>query len=125
MNVDIRVTENFKRAAKKLLKKYSSLKVELADLEKDLLSNPEMGTPIGNDCYKIRLAVKSKGRGKSGGVRIITHLIVKLERDAPGLTRVYLVYIYDKSEMESIADIALRKLIKEIKEIIEESASSL
>jgi hypothetical protein len=122
MNVEIRVTENFKRVAKKLFKKYSSLKLELSTLEKDLLSNPKMGTPLGNNCYKIRLAVKSKGKGKSGGVRNITHPIVKLGKDVPGLTTVYLVYIYDKSELESKTDRALRILIKEI---MEESYSGL
>ena len=63
MNVEIKVTEIFKKAAKKLLKKYPSLRLELQDLEKQLLTNPKIGTSIGSDCYKIRLAVKSKGKG--------------------------------------------------------------
>jgi len=121
MNIEIRVTENFKKSAKKLFKKYSSLKLELLDLEKNLHSNPKMGTPIGNDCYKIRLAVKSKGKGKSGGVRVITHIIAKVESDAGGPARLYLVYIYDKSEFESLSDKDLRKMIKEIKEVMEKS----
>ncbi|CAN5873801.1 hypothetical protein BH11BAC7_BH11BAC7_16560 [soil metagenome] len=27
---------------------------------------PQVGTSIGNNCYKIRLAISSKGKGKSG-----------------------------------------------------------
>jgi hypothetical protein len=77
--------------------------------------------PLGNDCYKIRLAVKSKGKGKSGGVRIITHIIAKLKRDNAGLTKLYMVYIYDKSELESLTDKELRKMIKEVKEIMKQS----
>ncbi|MGD2086885.1 MAG: hypothetical protein PVH61_11950 [Candidatus Aminicenantes bacterium] len=52
MKVDIRVTENFKKAAKSLIKKYHSLKSELLDLEKALRSNPKMGTPIGRIVLK-------------------------------------------------------------------------
>lgn len=83
MNVEVKVTDVFKTAAKKLLKKYSSLKLELQNLEKQLIANPKMGTSIGNDCYKIRTAVKSKGKGKSGGIRIITHLIAKVKSMIP------------------------------------------
>jgi hypothetical protein len=115
MKVDIRVTENFKKAAKSLIKKYPSLKSELLDLEKVLQSNPKMGTPIGSDCFKIRLAVKSKGKGKRGGVRILTHIIVNLKIDETGLTKLYMVYIYDKSEFEAISDKELMKMIKDIK----------
>lgn len=84
------------------------------DLEKELLNNPTLGTSLGNDCYKIRLAVKSKGKGKSGGLRIITHLIAKLIVDNRGLTRVYLVYVYDKSEFENISRKDIIKIINEI-----------
>lgn len=115
MNVEIKVTENFKKAARRLLKRYSSLKAELSELEKELLTNPRKGTPIGRDCYKIRLAVKSKGKGKSGGVRVITHNIVALKVDTADSMRVYMVYIYDKSEFASLSDRELKKMISEIK----------
>jgi mRNA-degrading endonuclease RelE of RelBE toxin-antitoxin system len=78
MNCKIIAIEEFKRDAKKLLKKYVSLKNELAQLQTDLEANPRMGTLIQENTYKIRLAVKSKGKGKSGGMRIITH-VVELE----------------------------------------------
>ncbi len=55
------------------------------------------GTAIGRGCYKIRLSIASKGKGKSGGARVITHIqIIK--------TKVYLLSIYDKSEMGTISD---------------------
>ena len=74
MKVEVRVAKSFIRLAKPLLKKYSSLESELVALEKELIENPKLGTSLGQDSYKIRLAVKSKGRGKSGGLRVITHL---------------------------------------------------
>ena len=74
MKVTVRVTKSFKRQAKPLLKKFLSLTDELLQLEKILTENPQSGTPLGHNCYKIRLAVKSKRKGKRGGLRAISHL---------------------------------------------------
>ncbi|MFN8357482.1 MAG: hypothetical protein U0Y10_23695 [Spirosomataceae bacterium] len=59
------VAPHFSREAKRLLKKYPSLAQEIADLIQELAENPVQGTSIGRDCYKIRIAIKSKGKGKS------------------------------------------------------------
>ncbi len=61
MSVEILVTSNFKKEAKKLLKKYPSLKGELAELILELETNPQLGTTIMENVYKLRLASKSKG----------------------------------------------------------------
>jgi len=74
MKVEIRITKNFKKQAKPLLKKYPSLINKLEKLEKELTDNPKLGKPLGSDTYKIRLSIKSKGKGKSGGARVITHV---------------------------------------------------
>ena len=58
-------TPLFGREAKALLKKYPSLADDLELLFESLQNNPLQGTPLGNDCYKIRLAIKSKGKGKN------------------------------------------------------------
>ena len=71
----VKPARSFERDAKPLLKKYASLRQELATLGEELQENPMLGTPLGQDCYKIRLAIKSKGKGKSGGARIITYLV--------------------------------------------------
>src|SRR5690606_39609191 len=82
---------------KKLAKKYPSLKSDLAALIQSLKDEPEQGTPLGKACYKIRMAIKSKGKGKSGGSRVITCVrVVK--------STVHLLTIYDKSEKENITD---------------------
>jgi len=78
-------------------KKYSSLTDGIEELAKELRTHPTKGTPIGPSCYKIRLAIKSKGKGKSGGARVITYYYIH------GST-VYLLSIYDKAEMENISD---------------------
>ena len=66
----------FDRQFKRLVKKLPSLKKELKELSDSLEQNPAQGTPIGKNCYKIRLAIASKGKGKSGGARVITNIII-------------------------------------------------
>ena len=62
---------------------------------------------MGNNAFKVRLAIKSKGKGKSGGARVITYLITEDKE-------VYLLTIFDKSELDSIDDKILKKIIAEI-----------
>ena len=100
------VTARFKRDSKPLAKKYRSLPDELEALFESLESNPTQGTPLGKDCYKIRLAIASKGRGKSGGGKVIT--CVKVEQD-----NIYLLTIYDKSEKEDLKANELGEILEE------------
>lgn len=76
MSVEILTTENFRQEAKRLIKKYPSIKNDLLDLQEQLLQNPRLGISVGWHCYMIRMAIKNKGKGKSAGARAITHLII-------------------------------------------------
>lgn len=100
----------FQRQAKRLIKKFPSLKNELIDLIEDLKDEPQQGTPLGDDCFKIRLSIASKNKGKSGGARVVTCVYVADEE-------LYLVSIYDKSERSSLNDKDLKELIKIVKEL--------
>lgn len=93
----IKITNQFKKQVKHLLKKYRSLATELKELNVSLVEYPSQGTPLGQDCYKIRLAIKSKKKGKSGGVRVIT--LVKIVQET-----VFLLSIYDKSEKDDFSE---------------------
>jgi mRNA-degrading endonuclease RelE of RelBE toxin-antitoxin system len=104
MNFSVIPSDRFKKEAKRLIKKFPSLKQELADLSNTLTTEPETGTPLGNDTYKIRVSIKSKGKGKSGGGRVITYVLTDNRE-------VYLLTIYDKSEFDSIDDRTLRTII--------------
>lgn len=97
----------FDKQLKRLSKKYPSLKKEFSSLIDNLEVQPKQGTPIGNGCYKIRLAIASKGKGKSGGARVITNFVITA-------SKVYLLSIYDKSEKENLADKELAELIKQV-----------
>lgn len=109
MPFSVESTPEFLSEAKKLAKKHPSLKNDIAGLAKQLIANPTIGTPLGKDAYKIRLAISSKGKGKSGGARIIT--CVKIVA-----ATVYLVSIYDKSVQSDISDKELKERIKNLHE---------
>ncbi|MEO6583724.1 MAG: type II toxin-antitoxin system RelE/ParE family toxin [Ferruginibacter sp.] len=108
MNYKVEAIPNFKREAKQLVKKFHSLKNELANLDQALQNDPYTGTPLGGNCYKIRLAIESKGKGKRGGARVITYVYIEK-------TTVYLLTIFDKSEQENLSDKELKDLIKAAK----------
>jgi hypothetical protein len=95
----------FDKQAKRLSKKYPSLKNDLAALFESLSKEPEMGSPLGNNFYKIRLAIASKNKGKSGGARIITYVKITA-------TTIYLTSIYDNSEKSNISDKELEMIFK-------------
>lgn len=107
MSYNVKTISQFDKSLKKLVKKFPSLKEEFINFVKNLKENPELGTPLGKNCYKIRLAIKSKGKGKSGGARIITNIVVSD-------TIVYLLSIYDKSEKEDLSDKELQELLKSL-----------
>ncbi len=107
MSYKVKTIDVFEKQAKRLIKKYVSLKKELLQLVEELKENPEQGTAIGNSCFKIRIAIASKGKGKSGGARIIANIVIT---DAT----VYLLSIYDKSEKENLTDKELNELLKAI-----------
>jgi mRNA-degrading endonuclease RelE of RelBE toxin-antitoxin system len=107
MNYSIEVTGKFKRQLKRLVKKYPSLKSEFKKFIETLEKNPIQGTDLGNNCYKMRLAIASKGKGKSGGARIISHVLVVDKK-------VYLIAIYDKSEQETISDKEIKEILKSL-----------
>jgi mRNA-degrading endonuclease RelE of RelBE toxin-antitoxin system len=105
MSFSVKSISVFERQAKRLIKKFPSLKKELEELIKKLKEEPQKGTLIGHNCYKIRLAIASKGKGKSGGARVITHIIYKNNT-------IYLLSIYDKSDIENLTDKEILELIK-------------
>lgn len=90
-----------------MAKKYPSLKQDLQELVNKLLEEPRQGSALGKGCYKVRMAIASKGKGKSGGARVITCVRVVGEV-------VWLLTVYDKSEQADIKDNELAALIARI-----------
>lgn len=104
MNFEVLATHPFERKVKRLVKKHPSLVHDLAAVIDELSKNPTLGTPIGKDCYKLRIAIRSKLKGKSGGARMITYVLA-VKRT------VYLLDIYDKAEQATISTKELQQLI--------------
>ena len=119
MKVIIRITNSFKKEAKPLLKKYSSLSKDLEKLQHQLYVDPYTGAALGKNLYKIRLKISSKSKGKSGGARVIsfveTSVIGIVEQISGDDVTVNLLSIYDKSEVGSLTDKELKELIKNLK----------
>ena len=108
MSFNIVTTPPFEKELKSLLKKYPSIKNDIIDLVAKLVKEPMMGIAIGNDCYKIRMAITSKRKGKSGGARVITFVQI-IE------TTIYLLSIYDKADTSNISDKILKERLKGLK----------
>jgi len=102
----IEFSDNFKKDVKKLSKKYRLIRNDIEDLIAELEKNSKIGTPLGNDLYKIRVANSSIPTGKSGGFRVITYIVID--------EKIILNRIYSKSEKENISDAELIEIIRAI-----------
>jgi len=69
MSYKVKFIPKFEKELKRLAKKYPSLKSDFSFLLTSLKNDPSQGISLGSDCYKIRLAISSKGKGKSGGCK--------------------------------------------------------
>lgn len=107
MSYNVLTIPPFDRQLKRLAKKHPTIKSVLLELIESLENDPKQGISLGNNCYKIRLAIASKSKGKSGGARVITNVVISEEN-------VFLIALYDKSAQETITDQALKELLKQV-----------
>ena len=110
MSVTISTIDEFDRRARRLAKKYKSLKDYLRTFQQEIMENPIMGIDLGRGVRKIRMAIGSKGKGKSGGARVLT-LTILVSDDAD----VTLLTIYDKEEIDNVSDNYIKWLVSEAK----------
>lgn len=111
MNYKIDYIPPFARALKRLGKKYKSMRQDYARLLEELKANPQAGADLGNGVHKVRLAISSKNRGKSHGVRVITYTY-RIDEENGNIT---LLYLYDKEERDSISPAEINLLVAEAK----------
>jgi mRNA-degrading endonuclease RelE of RelBE toxin-antitoxin system len=114
-NVLVELGRKFQKEFKRLQKKHPSLKGDLAELMDVLRTQPKAGTPLGHNTYKIRLAIKSKSKGKSGGARVITYVETEIIGVIENNT-VTLLTIYDKAEISAITQEKIQTLVEELQE---------
>lgn len=108
--VKVNASVEFKRQLKPLVKKYKSMKSDYADFLDFIEANPYAGVSLGNGVHKVRLTITSKGKGKSGGARVITYVVEEREDDII----INLLTIYDKSEVSSLSDTFIRTLVRDV-----------
>jgi mRNA-degrading endonuclease RelE of RelBE toxin-antitoxin system len=106
MSYNVIIASEFAREAKRIAKKHSGIKADIAKLIRELAANPTVGTQLGHDFYKIRMPISGTNKGKSGGARVITYVILNQET-------VLLVEIYLKNEHDT-ADVGI--LIQRLKD---------
>lgn len=110
MLFEIIPTPAFEKSLKALAKRHRSIKQDIKDFSKSLIEDPFQGDEISPGIRKIRMAITSKGRGKSGGARIITYTVVLAENEG----EIYLVDIYDKSDFSTVDVNIIKEIIKEL-----------
>lgn len=110
MNFDLIPTPDFEKSFKALAKRHRSLKADFRAFTDDLKQNPFQGDELTPGIRKIRMAISSKGRGKSGGARVITYTVMTLEEAG----EIYLIDIYDKSDFSTVDVQTLQKIIKNL-----------
>lgn len=100
-------TPEFLKSAKVLSKRYRSFADDLKSLCEEIVKNPDHGDDLGNGIRKFRMAIKSKGKGKRGGARVIS-LSVVIDEEKSKMT---FLYVYDKSDMANVSDNKIRQII--------------
>jgi mRNA-degrading endonuclease RelE of RelBE toxin-antitoxin system len=103
--MNFEVASEFEKALKRLNRKYPSLKVDYLAFLSELEKNPMMGDEIFPNCRKTRIAIKSKGKGKSGGGRIIFYFEIMQNK-------IILLFVYDKSEMENVQTAYIEQILR-------------
>lgn len=108
MSFEIIITPEFEKSAKALKKRYKSLPDDLKDFMNSLIENPFQGVELTPGLRKIRMIIKSKGKGKSGGARVISYNLI-INTDS---AKIYLLDIYDKSDFDTIDVGVIKKIIE-------------
>lgn len=110
MNFEVNTTSGFEKSVKSLIKRHRSIKSDLNKLITSLEENPLQGDELSPGIRKIRMAISSKGRGKSGGARVITYTVIVSETGG----RVYLIDIYDKNDYSTVDVNIIKRKLKDL-----------
>lgn len=108
MDYRIKTSKSFDKEIKRLGKRYASIADDYEHLLEELEGNPALGTDLGNGLRKVRMRITSKGRGKSGGARVITFTVVVAVEEA----EINLLYIYDKAERSTVSAGEIEELLR-------------
>ena len=109
-NITISVSDDFAKEAKRLAKKYPSFKQDYKDFLLSIKNNPLQGDEITKKIRKIRMAIKAKGKGKSGGARVITfNILTDIENG-----HVVFLLLYDKEDASTVKVNVVKQLVRDM-----------
>ncbi len=109
-NITISVSDDFAKEAKRLAKKYPSFKQDYKDFLVSIKNNPLQGDEITKNIRKIRMAIKAKGKGKSGGARVITfNILTDIENG-----HVVFLLLYDKKDASTVKVNVVKQLVRDM-----------
>ena len=109
-NITISVSDDFAKEAKRLAKKYPSFKQDYKDFLVSNKNNPLQGDEITKNIRKIRMAIKAKGKGKSGGARVITfNILTDIENG-----HVVFLLLYDKEDASTVKVNVVKQLVRDM-----------
>ena len=109
-NITISVSDDLAKEAKRLAKKYPSFKQDYKDFLVSIKNNPLQGDEITKNIRKIRMAIKAKGKGKSGGARVITfNILTDIENG-----HVVFLLLYDKKDASTVKVNVVKQLVRDM-----------
>ena len=109
-NITVSVSDDFAKEAKRLAKKYPSFKKDYKEFLESIKNNPLQGDEITKNIRKIRMAIKSKGKGKSGGARVITfNILTDVENG-----HVVFLLLYDKEDASTVKVNVVKQLVRDM-----------
>lgn len=109
-NITMSVSDDFAKEAKRLAKKYPSFKQDYKDFLLSIKNNPLQGDEITKNIRKIRMAIKAKGKGKSGGARVITFNILTDIKNG----HVVFLLLYDKEDASTVKVNVVKQLVRDM-----------
>ena len=109
-NITVSVSDDFAKEAKRLAKKYPSFKQDYKEFLESIKNNPLQGDEITKNIRKIRMAIKAKGKGKSGGARVITfNVLTDVENG-----HVIFLLLYDKEDASTVKVNVVKQLVQDL-----------
>ena len=109
-NITVSVSDDFAKEAKRHAKKYPSFKQDYKEFLESIKNNPLQGDEITKNIRKIRMAIKAKGKGKSGGARVITfNVLTDVENG-----HVIFLLLYDKEDASTVKVNVVKQLVREM-----------
>ena len=109
-NITVSVSDDFVKEAKRLAKKYPSFKQDYKEFLESIKNNPLQGDEITKNIRKIRMAIGSKGKGKSGGARVITFNILTDVQNG----QFVLLLIYDKEDASTVKTNVVKQMVRDM-----------